>query len=431
MMRLILAVTAVVVVAGIGGLALFRLGPGMSVRAEEVSSADVAAQRAVWESAGVANYVITYRTVCFCPVVNDMEVVVRDGVLVSASNGGVAVATDRFDVYDVDRLFDLIEAEIASGSDLVDVTFAPDLGYPLTIDLDRSLMAVDEELLIEVTRFAETAIRSADLAPGWNLVGWTGEDVVVSEAVAPIVGRVSSAHVWDAVSRSFASYFPGAPSGVNTLETLRLGMGVWVFVTGATGVVWELPHVASARLASLGSGFSLVAWSGPSGIPAADAVASLGTALQGLYTWSAGTQRFTSFHPDLPIGLTEPVTLNNGDGVWLDLREPATWSIPAVVGMVGGLVTLGPLCPVQFEGLVCPDAPYEASLVVLDADGVAIAEGRSGADGRYRIALAAGAYTIVPQSPVGLPLPIAGPLEVTVVEGRWTAADIVFDSGIR
>jgi len=67
----------------------------------------------------------------------------------------------------------------------------------------------------------------------------------------------------------------------------------------------------------------------------------------------------------------------------------------------------------------------------LDADGVAIAEGRSGADGRYRIALAAGAYTIVPQSPVGLPLPIAGPLEVTVVEGRWTAADIVFDSGIR
>jgi hypothetical protein len=189
--------------------------------------------------------------------------------------------------------------------------------------------------------------------------------------------------------------------------------------------------VVSAQTVAIGRGFSLVAWSGPSGIPAADAAASLGGALRGLYVWSSAAQQFASFHPDLPSGLTEPVTLNNGDGVWLDLRESATWEIPAATGMVGGLVTLGPLCPVQFEEQVCPDSPYEASLVVLDADGNKAAEGRSGPDGRYHIALAAGDYTIVPQSPVGLPLPVAGPFTITVAEGRWTSADIAFDSGIR
>ena len=138
-----------------------------------------------------------------------------------------------------------------------------------------------------------------------------------------------------------------------------------------------------------------------------------------------------SFHADLPSGLLAPVTLNNGDGVWLDVAEPVGWSIPAAVGMVGGLVTLGPLCPVQREDQACPDAPYAATLVVLDVDGVAVAEAQSGEDGRYQLALAAGDYTIVPQSPVGLPLPTAGPLDVTVVDGRWTSADIAFDSGIR
>ena len=132
-------------------------------------------------------------------------------------------------------------------------------------------------------------------------------------------------------------------------------------------------------------------------------------ALRGLYVWSNAAQRFTSFHPDLPSGLAEPVILRSGDGVWLDLREPASWVIPAATGMVGGLVTLGPICPVQRADQSCPDAPYEASLVVQDVDGVEVAVGRSGTDGRYQIALAAGEYTIVPQSPVGLPLPVAGP----------------------
>jgi hypothetical protein len=415
----------------LGGLAVFGLGIESRVEAEETSSAEVAAQRAVWEGAGVANYAITYRTVCFCPVVAEMVVVVRDGVLISASNGDEAVATDRFDVYDVGRLFDLIEEEIARGADSVEVTFAAALGYPRTIAIDRLSMAVDDELFIEVTSFAETTIRSARLSPGWNLVGWTGDDASVSEAVGPIVDRVSSLHVWDAPSRAFRSFFPGAPSGVSTLETLRPGMGVWVFVTGSSALAWAVSDVAVERSLSLARGFNLVAWSGPSGIPAADAAASLGTALRGLYVWSAEAQQFSSFHADLPSGLSAPVTLNNGDGVWLDVAEPVGWSIPRPVGMVGGLVTLGPLCPVQRQDQPCPDAPYAATLVVVDADGNEVAVGESGADGRYRIALAAGDYTIVPQSPVGLPLPTAGPLDVTVVDGRWTSADIAFDSGIR
>ena len=82
--------------------------------------------------------------------------------------------------------------------------------------------------------------------------------------------------------------------GVSTLLTVQRGMGLWVFVTGTTGVVWEVPDTALEWVAAVERGFGLVAWSGPSGIPAADAVASLGTALRGLYVWSNATQRETS-----------------------------------------------------------------------------------------------------------------------------------------
>ena len=78
----------VVVLALVGGVVLFGLSSDSRADAAEASKADVAAQRAVWESTGIANYVMTYRTICFCPFVADMEVVVRDGVLVSAINGG-------------------------------------------------------------------------------------------------------------------------------------------------------------------------------------------------------------------------------------------------------------------------------------------------------------------------------------------------------
>ncbi len=96
-----------------------------------------------------------------------------------------------------------------------------------------------------------------------------------------------------------------------------------------------------------------------------------------------------------------------------------------------GVVTLGPLCPVQQLGVPCPDRVYSATLVVLDTDGVEVARVTSGGDGWYRVAVAPGEYTLVPQTPSGVPLPFAGSIEVVVVDGVYSVVDVAYDSGIR
>ena len=98
---------------------------------------------------------------------------------------------------------------------------------------------------------------------------------------------------------------------------------------------------------------------------------------------------------------------------------------------VRGVVTLGPLCPVQREDQPCPDGPFVAMLVLRDAAGGEVGRVTSGVDGSYQIAAAPGAYVLDPQPLDGRPLPYAGPIEVAVAAGAWTTLDVGYDSGIR
>jgi hypothetical protein len=95
---------------------------------------------------------------------------------------------------------------------------------------------------------------------------------------------------------------------------------------------------------------------------------------------------------------------------------------------INGLVTIGPVSPVERPG-VSNDAPYQATIVVRNADGDSVATVRSGADGRFSVNLAPGTYMLEPQSP-GM-LPVAQPQEVTVAPHRYTEVTVSYDSGIR
>ena len=131
-------------------------------------------------------------------------------------------------------------------------------------------------------------------------------------------------------------------------------------------------------------------------------------------------------------------------------------TIPPNTGMIGrcapgtpgglsgieGIVTIGPMCAVLSEApgiLPCPDQPYEATIVVYHGAAACPAGGcteaghtRSGKDGRYRILLPPGPYTVVPLPPdPGSPFPRSGPMSVVVPSSLFTVLDIHYDSGIR
>jgi hypothetical protein len=94
---------------------------------------------------------------------------------------------------------------------------------------------------------------------------------------------------------------------------------------------------------------------------------------------------------------------------------------------VQGLVRVGPTCPVEQAGSPCPDRPLATELRIAGGS-EAVATVRSGDDGRFRVALDPGSYTISSAKPG---LPSLRPVEVTVRPHAFTSVTLSFDSGIR
>ena len=135
--------------------------------------------------------------------------------------------------------------------------------------------------------------------------------------------------------------------------------------------------------------------------------------------------------PTTPAPRTPPPALRTPTPGAATVEPPASTATPAPTGESGieGTVTIGPTCPVQRIDSPCPDRPYEATISVLDSAGRKVAEARSGADGRFRLLLPAGTYTLRPESSGAFPH--AREQSVVVENGRITPVQIVFDSGIR
>jgi hypothetical protein len=94
---------------------------------------------------------------------------------------------------------------------------------------------------------------------------------------------------------------------------------------------------------------------------------------------------------------------------------------------IRGRAVISPACPV--EPCTIAEPPYEGTFVVRNGDNV-IATVNTGADGRFEVRLAPGAYVL--QSDVEAEaLPLLKPVEVPVREHEFTNVTLAFDSGIR
>ena len=105
---------------------------------------------------------------------------------------------------------------------------------------------------------------------------------------------------------------------------------------------------------------------------------------------------------------------------------------PPLASGIEGQVLLGPMCPVVQEDTPCPDKPYQATIVVWNAERTKkVQTFETDGEGRFRVPLAPGDYYIDPQPPDtgGPPAPI--PQTVTVPADRFAEITIEYDSGIR
>lgn len=102
--------------------------------------ADLDAARARWEANRPVNYEITYRVVCFCP----------EMVATATVEGSEIVDFETDADFDVEQLtvedlFDVIEIALDHDVARIEVSFHPELGYPVDHFIDEELMMADEE----------------------------------------------------------------------------------------------------------------------------------------------------------------------------------------------------------------------------------------------------------------------------------------------
>ncbi|HEX7975159.1 MAG TPA: carboxypeptidase-like regulatory domain-containing protein [Anaerolineales bacterium] len=97
---------------------------------------------------------------------------------------------------------------------------------------------------------------------------------------------------------------------------------------------------------------------------------------------------------------------------------------------IEGQALIGPACPgpARLEQ-PCPDKPYQGTFSVLDPASQQVARFQTGSDGKFRVPLPPGTYTLHAETTAAYPR--TSDQAVTVRLGQFTHIDITFDSGIR
>lgn len=120
-------------------------------------------------------------------------------------------------------------------------------------------------------------------------------------------------------------------------------------------------------------------------------------------------------------------------GCGADSSNPSTPGGSASTSSSGvtGTTSMGPTCPAESAMSPCPPQPVTAHLVVRDVQGSVVADTDSGPDGRFRIDVPPGSYSVTASVEQGVPMPQEKTQTVVVRHGSFVQVTLVFDSGIR
>lgn len=99
---------------------------------------------------------------------------------------------------------------------------------------------------------------------------------------------------------------------------------------------------------------------------------------------------------------------------------------------IEGQAVISPVRPGPVRQGESDTAPFQTTLVISrTSDGAEVSRVETGSDGRFRVSLPPGTYTVGPPQGTGRRLPRAGQETVTVAPGKFAQVTINFDSGIR
>ncbi len=102
-----------------------------------------------WAQQNISTYTYRFQRVCFCGLVDPVDVTVRSGVITTVV---VADSQEELDpsmfaqFYTVDGLFQVVQDALDGDAHSVVVAYHSEFGYPVDVAIDYIEMAIDDEL---------------------------------------------------------------------------------------------------------------------------------------------------------------------------------------------------------------------------------------------------------------------------------------------
>ncbi len=146
MMQRLIAITCFFLIAACGGRPLDQ-DPQLQALQEA---------RAQWVAQAIHHYRFTIRQSCFCfPPARTVHLTVSDGEISLYSDEEGPLPDDDYMALSVDDLFAKVEQAILAPDSAVTVQYHPDYGFPVDVDLDWAVGAIDDEIRYIVSNFEE------------------------------------------------------------------------------------------------------------------------------------------------------------------------------------------------------------------------------------------------------------------------------------
>lgn len=202
------------------------------------------------------------------------------------------------------------------------------LGLALTIALGSALLLAPSAGQAQSPEPPTTAV-TVWLYPGWNFVGWLGED-----GPDDVLFGLADA----STSEVAAVRAPGpanSPAATVTWEPLERGAGrmirtgepLWILIAGESSVRWQQDALLDPPVSPLGAGRHAVVWSWAGDRPFGAVLGRVAGQLVSAQRWNVHRQAFERH----PLDLINPFDVRRGEALYLQIEAPAVWG-PALGG---------------------------------------------------------------------------------------------------
>ena len=164
------------------------------------------------------------------------------------------------------------------------------------------------------------------LEPGWNFVGWLGQDGPI-DGLFEQVGEVVEVYA-QAAADTDARTLTWRPVLRGSDRIIRSGEALWIRIEAERSVRWRQDALREMPDLPLRRGQHAVVWAGPGYRSVGAVLGRVSEQLRHALRWDNRTQAFQLYSPEFASHDIWSFQINPGDALLLQLDAPAVWGLP-------------------------------------------------------------------------------------------------------